>query len=203
MKNDPLNNPFRDICSSFTSLVLVSTLFLISSLPVITIGLSLSATYQAVNDVFLRKEGSVIRCFLNAVKLCWKTALPLGSILTLFSIAMLFLSHVAMAFMNSPNWLLLVYNGLILLSSLCLIWSAALIAKFSLSPLQLILLAVAMVGKHLFTTLTAILCIILSCHIARLMPPLLFLLPGCCCFLLVRLLQPRVNALTGALDKTP
>ena len=158
--------------------------------------------YQTMRDVFLKKEGAVFHCFLEAVKSLWKTALPFGAILVLFSGIVLGVENIAVTFMDSPDWLLLIYDGLLLLCGLCLFWGAALMPYFSLSAIRVFPLAVAMIGKHLFTTLTALLCVILSYFIACIMPPLLVLLPACCCFLLLHLLQPRVEALADNQQET-
>lgn len=188
-------NSLRGICDTIVSLALISILFLLLSLPVITIGLSLGAMYHTMRDVFLKKEGSPLGCFLKAVKSLWRTALPFGAAIAVFTGVLIVVKSIAAAFMEKPFWLMRIYDSLALLGVLCLLWGAALMSRLSVSPTKLFLIALTLVGKHLFTTFTTLICVLLTYLIARMMPPLLILLPACCCYLLLHLLEPRVDAL--------
>ena len=202
MKNNQAGQSLHDICSTVVTLAGISVLFLLLSLPIITLGLSVSSMYQTMHDVFFKKEGAVFRCFWKSIKSLWKTALPFGAVLVLFSGVVLSVKNIALTYMSSPGLLLLAYDGLLLLCGMCLIWGAALMPCFSLSAIRIIPLAVMLIGKHLFTTLTALLCLILSYFMLRIMPPLFVLLPASCCFLLLHLLQPKIESLADSLQES-
>lgn len=62
MKKLSVDNPFFDLMGKFGDVVLLNLLFLVSSLPVVTMGASFAALYQSFDDM---AEGNMVSAFRN------------------------------------------------------------------------------------------------------------------------------------------
>lgn len=67
----------------FSDLCFLSLLFMVTSLPVVTIGASVAALYTATAKIFLHDEGTIRSTYMDA----WKANLKQGTVLTCLTLA--------------------------------------------------------------------------------------------------------------------
>ncbi len=83
-----LDNPFLQFLARIGDMILVNFLFLICSLPVITIGASLTALHKVGQDMSAEEERSSIRTFFRAFRENFKQATAAWLLVLIFFIGM-------------------------------------------------------------------------------------------------------------------
>lgn len=92
-----LDAPIFTILSKFCDLLILSILWTIFSIPLITIGPASSALYHTIHKSFFKNEGYVASTFWKS----FKTNLKQGIILTLFCIPIAFFAFISYNFSKS------------------------------------------------------------------------------------------------------
>ena len=172
-------------------LALISLLWLLCSLPVVTIGLSSAALYHTVDLAVLQGRGSVISVFKRSLAQSWKTALPAGAICLLTGSATFFVAQICI---TDPRGVLLL--PLLACFGMMLLWLAVqlylypLIGTFSLTGQQLVEMVLQLIFLHPLKTAALLLVFLGAAAAAAWYPPLLMILPGAYGFFAAKLYQP-------------
>jgi len=83
-----LDNPFIQFLARICDMILVNFLFLICSLPVLTIGASLTALHKVAQDMSAEEERSSIRTFFRAFRENFKQATAAWLLVLIFFVGM-------------------------------------------------------------------------------------------------------------------
>ena len=80
--NSEKKNKFMEKYAVFCDMVLLACLFIVTCLPILTIGASVAAYYHSVNKVLRKGEGYLFRTYMTS----WKENMKQGIVLTLFTL---------------------------------------------------------------------------------------------------------------------
>lgn len=149
---------FMRICNFLTNAFLITILWLITSLPIITIGASTTAAYEVSFDFIRRNDLSVIGQYFKSFKRNLRQTIPTG-------IIVLFLFTNILFFMLSPNihqqiggFLSIVYLVLMMEFTLVSLYIFPLLSKFDKDWLTLLKMAFFMSHTNI---LSSLICLIL------------------------------------------
>lgn len=186
---------FFRIMNQVGNVIIVTMLWLLGCLPVVTIGVSSIAMYYTMVKSVRRGEGYVTREFFGAYRRNLKSGVLMTVVLFLLG-AVLVVDRMYMdqvptaagaAFSLGYTLLTLVFFGLIL-------YLFPVMSRFTMKPWECFKLAFLMVFRHLPSTVLFLAIAIAGVCLTVLIPaPMLFVVPGACCmaesFLMERLLK--------------
>ena len=190
------------IGAAFTAAIDIITaglLWLLCSLPVITLGASSAALYYGVVKCIRHERGRLVKSFFSAFRREFKTATLLWLI---FIAAALILSADVYAFERMGGGSAPGMIGKILLLALLAFfpWVFAFVSRFSNSVSGTLKFSGYLALKHIGTTLLMTAELLGFGLIVWLMPPLVFLLPGLVCLLLSLHIEPVFKSVTAEMS---
>ncbi len=131
------DNRFFSFMSLLGDLILLNLLFILTSIPIITIGPSLCALYSTIKKRLNKEESYIIKDYKNAWKENAKGGICIWAVLFILLAGMLlFTSYVAAHLTNLP--LLVVYMILFMWLSFTLLYAFPLQATFINTPFHII-----------------------------------------------------------------
>ncbi len=180
-------------------IITAGLLWLLCSLPVITLGASSAALYYGVVKCIRHERGRLVKSFFSAFRRDFKTATLLWLI---FIAAALILSADVYAFERMGGGSALGMIGKILLLALLAFfpWVFAFVSRFSNSVSGTVKFSGYLALKHIGTTLLMTAELLGFGLIVWLMPPLVFLLPGLVCLLLSLHIEPVFKSVTAEMS---
>ena len=180
-------------------IITAGLLWLLCSLPVITLGASSAALYYGVVKCIRHERGRLVKSFFSAFRRDFKTATLLWLI---FIAAALILSADVYAFERMGGGSALGMIGKILLLALLAFfpWVFAFVSRFSNSVSGTLKFSGYLALKHIGTTLLMTAELLGFGLIVWLMPPLVFLLPGLVCLLLSLHIEPVFKSVTAEMS---
>ena len=182
------------VLTAVIEIVTAGLLWLLCSLPIVTLGASSTALYYAVVKCIRHERGGLTKSFFKAFRRDFKTATLIW--LILLAAGVLFAADVR-AF-SQLNGVLSTVGKLLLVALLAFFpWVFAFISRFSNTVGGTLkycgYLALRNIGKTLLMTIE-LLCFGL---VVWLMPPLIFILPGLVCLLLSLHIEPVFRPITA------
>lgn len=173
-----LDGPFYKFGSMLADIMILSLVWILFSIPLVTIGASTTALFYVTTRRISNREGYILRDFWSAFKSNLKKATLLWILLAALIglIVYYFLNLTAMAEMMGSMFNVLFPAWIIILIELLLIsvYLFPLTARFDMKFLQIIKSALFMANRHIFTSLTCVvlgLAIVLGVYLY----PILFL----------------------------
>ncbi|MER0122868.1 DUF624 domain-containing protein [Streptococcus sp. ZJ100] len=147
------DNWLMRVCEKILDLVTLNLLFLISCLPIVTIGIAKISLYRTLQEVRDGRGVRVIRLYIHTFKAEWKYGLALGGIEILVSIIclmnlLLFRGQTAMVFQGMK----MLAFGLFFLMSMVMLYAYPLAARFEQSLQELLQTAFVLAGLHFLWT---------------------------------------------------
>ncbi|MBR6223962.1 MAG: DUF624 domain-containing protein [Lachnospiraceae bacterium] len=135
-------------------LVILSFMWLIASLPIVTIGAASSALYYSVVKSIRKSRGYPAKEFINAFKACIKNATYITLIGLMWGVAIFKLIDVAAAMKNTHgSFLMRVYTVLAALSIGFLIYAFPVISRFKLEFKKIMELTFVIMVRNIHYTL--------------------------------------------------
>ena len=186
---------FFKVTNQIGNILLVSVLWLIGCIPVITIGTSTIAMYYAMVKAVRCEEGYVTKEFFRSYRQTLKTGIVLTVIFPGLA-AVLWLDHSYTVKQVSivAGALEMVYLLLAFVIAGIVLYLFPVLSRFTMDVFSCFKLALFMVFKHLPTTILLLLLVAVGVVLALLIPiPMIFVMPGVCCyfgsFLMERILR--------------
>ncbi|MGT2827047.1 YesL family protein [Streptococcus himalayensis] len=147
------DNWLMRVCEKILDLVTLNLLFLISCLPIVTIGIAKISLYRSLQEVRESRGVRVIRLYVHTFKAEWKHGLALGGIEILVSIIclmnfLLFRGQTAMVFQGMK----MLAFGLFFLMIMVMLYAYPLAARFEQSLQELLQTAFVLAGLHFLWT---------------------------------------------------
>lgn len=172
------NNKILNAFGRIADVVYLSFIWLLFSIPLITIGASTTALYYTVNKVIRNQRGHVLREFWRS----FRSGFLQSTILWLGFLALLFFLRAdlkALEYLGYDNKILLyIVQGVAIFATLVLVYALCYVARFTQKLGALLLFTLVM----LFSNLPQTLLLLLVCALAALMvytsPLLLIITPG-------------------------
>lgn len=107
MKFFSVDGPIYKFMSSFMQVFLLNLCFLVTSIPIVTIGASIVSMYDVMMRMVNNEEGYVVKQYFKAFKNNWKQGIPLG-ILNLIAVYAVYLDFALFnALEDPPIWVLI------------------------------------------------------------------------------------------------
>ena len=116
-----IDNPFFAFMGALADIVMVNLLFLICSVPVVTMGASMAAMYETMRILQKRRLQSAFHCFFTAFRHHFKKSIPLWLVQLLTGVLLFFDLNVASSAPKTPAWNII---GMVA-GGLFLIWTMA------------------------------------------------------------------------------
>ncbi len=179
-------NPVMHYILKFFDCMCLSVLWLVSCLPVITVGASTTALYATVYHYIRKEEGNLLRTFLDAFRENWKrsTLLWLAALALLLLLAMDVLAFRAMAvkgeFLGRLYWLVLLLCA-VALTWFCYLFAYA--ARFQGSVKDVLKFSLILMAVHPIRSLLVFLPAFCGILIAVSAPGLLPFVPAGACWI--------------------
>lgn len=187
--------PIWRLLGSFMDLVFVSLLWLVCSLPLITIGTASTAAYDTVIHCIRRKEPGLVARFFSTFKaellrgaLCtvvWALALALLGLLLVYVMG---LGDSPMSFIFLVNAVVL---GVVVLGSL--VWVFPVLSRFQMTAGKAMTTALRLVFARLPATLAMVLALIFTVAVCFLWLFPLIVLPGLFWYFQAEFIEPAFS----------
>lgn len=171
---------FYRFMNKFGNLIILNFLFILTSIPLITIVSSLSALYYATVKTVRTENGYPVREYFEAFKREIKKGLIIGTALVLAGIIL----YIDLLYVSQSPSLFgaISYAVFILLALICfglLIYYPIVLSRFKLKTMELLKLALFMLFKHLPSTILLFIIYIAAGLLIVLIPiPLVFVVPS-------------------------
>lgn len=166
-------------------IIIVTVLWLISCLPIITIGTASSAMYYTMVKVIRREYGYIHKEYLRAFKRNFKNGCIFTTIFILWG-WILYLNRIYMGQEGSSTarYFILIYDILLFISLAIIVYLFPILSRFQLSKLELMRMSFHMAFRNLPITLLLVSGTIVSIMAVWLLPIVMTLLiPGIWCYI--------------------
>lgn len=152
-----INGLFYRLCDTVARLLAVNLLLLVTSLPLITMGASLTAAHQVCGKIVEGSSGHVFQEFFNAFRKNWKTSSLLWSLCGgLLAVVVIDLGYL-ITVKELISWPLVGLTLLFIFVSVVIQFGFPLIARYQTSFGQAIILALKLCLAHPFISLLLLL----------------------------------------------
>ena len=193
---------FHAALSALIDMIWAGFLWLLCSLPVLTIGASSTALYYVTVKCVRHERGSLTKAFFRAFRQNFRQATLLWLLLVLYVlIGLADIRILGSMGLQQSNPLYYVSRLLLLPALLLFPWLFAFLSRFDNSLGATLKYASFLAMRHLGTTLLLSAETALFLLIVWLIPPLLPLLPGAFCLLMSLSIEPVFRTLTAGRDE--
>ena len=192
------DNPVMSFISRLIDLFTLSLLWLLCSLPIITIGAANCSLYYAVIKSVRHQRSYPVKEFFKCFRQNIKASLilcPLFLLLGIITFGIYFPLSLQLWFtpvLKDKLLSVLLLAGIFLCISLFL-WSFPVLSRFDAGILQILELSLLQIIQSPLTTVIVLLLTVLFLVLVYLEPLLLCILPGLLCWLLTFLIEPKLN----------
>ncbi len=173
-----LNSPFFRLITNIGNLILVSILWIIGCIPIVTIGASTAALYYTCVKVIRHGRGYLFSSFLQA----YRSNLKQGIVVTLLGILISFVLYMDFRYITAldaaPQYLVAIYQICMTFFASLLIYLVATMSRFSVSFFQLLKLSVFMMIRHFYYTIVMLVLLITVIILMMAVPFSVLFLPG-------------------------
>ena len=184
-----LNSPFFRLITNIGNLILVSILWIIGCIPIVTIGASTAALYYTCVKVIRHGRGYLFSSFLQS----YRSNLKQGIVVTLLGILISFVLYMDFRYITAldaaPQYLVAIYQICMTFFASLLIYLVATMSRFSvsffqtgrrccISFFQLLKLSVFMMIRHFYYTIVMLVLLITVIILMMAVPFSVFFLPG-------------------------
>ncbi len=190
-----LENPVFSFLSKACDVIILSLIWIVLCIPIVTIGPNNTAMYYAVVKVVRRERGYLLREFFKSFKLNFKKGLIIGVFLTLTYVVLGF--DLMWAWSNLKNGgtkgsiLLGIFAAISILVVCFSLYVFPILSRFEMSIKQMVKASIFMSIRHLPSTIAMIIITAAGILLVYILPLLFFILPGAI-VLLNSLLMERV-----------
>lgn len=191
MRDNSMDSRFFQFVNTAADLALASILWLVCSLPVVTVGMASAALCHTVERAVIQDRGTVLRVFGRSLAESWRTALPAGVLSLLVGGATCAAAGVCLT--DAQRILLLPLLGCL---GMLFLWLAAqvylypLIGNFTLNGRHLIEMVLQLVFLHPLKSAGLTLGLLMVAGAVAGYPPLALILPGVFVYFAAKVYDP-------------
>lgn len=181
------DNPIMSGISKMANCILLSMLWLIGCIPVLTVGASTCALYYTVEKNIKNDRGYVVSSFWHAYKDNLKQATKVSAVLLAAEAVFLCDYWILDALEKSGHVfgnaciLFQVFMGLVLLYA---VWVFAMLGRFQNTVRQIMKNSFLLMIRHIGTSLAIAFCLVFGAVVVWLIPISIFLMPTVACWLI-------------------
>lgn len=176
------------VLTAISDIVLISMLWLICSLPVVTVGASTTAAYYTIMKVVHKKTGYISREFFKSFKLNFKDSLIITIVYELLMALLMYNIYTMYQAMgvDEPSsvtfYLLFTYCVLFLILLAVMIYTYPTLSRFVMKRFKIVRFAVYATFRHMLTTLLLLIVFIISFVALIVFPVCVIIMPGLCLY---------------------
>jgi uncharacterized membrane protein YesL len=149
-----MDNGFFTALSKFVDIIVISLIWLVCCLPIVTIGPATTSLYYAVVKVIRRERGYLVREFFHSFKTNFKSGVISGVIVTLLFIVLYFDRNFASSVKGTQGFVMLsIFNAMLFLLACVTLYIFPVLSRFSMGMKQLFKASLFMAMRHLPTTI--------------------------------------------------
>lgn len=183
MKFFSTEGPLYKFMMQFMDLLVLNFMWLLCSIPIVTIGASTAAASAVAMKMAKDEEGYIAKQFLKEFKRNWKQGTILWALLLVASYG-LYLDFQILGASENPSYLIIFMTvGLIFLMVICFTYSFALIARYENTILNTIQNSMKIVMQHFGRTVALLFSIALIIVVLNFTEIMIFFMiligPGC------------------------
>jgi len=189
-----LDNGFFTALSKICDILLLSVVWSLLCIPIITIGPANTALYYATVKVIRRERGYLFREFFRSFKLNFKRGAITGIIFTLFTFFLgfdLFWAWTNMSMVENSSIYFGIFLALTIMMICCSIYAYPVLSRFDMTVKQLLKASAFMAIRHLPSTVLMFIIIAIGTIGIFFIPILIFIIPAGATFL-ISLLMERI-----------
>ena len=190
-----VDNAFFTFMGKVCDIILLSIVWMILCIPIVTIGPATTALYYTTVKVIRRERGYVFREFFSAFKSNFKNGTILGVIITILFLVLHFDRQYAVDLMKTNyNYgfaLYCIFNAMGIILICITLYIFPVLSRFQMKRMQIIKTSLFMSIKHLPSTILMI-AIIFVFFLAVMIIQVSFIFAGATCALVVSLLMERI-----------
>lgn len=182
-----LDSPLINFLNKVCDLVLLSLVYVICCIPIITIGPATTALYYATVKVIRRERGYMFKEFFRSFKMNFKSGAFL-TILFLIAFYILYVDHNYAAAMTESNQQLAfimscLFNAISIILLLTLLYAFPVLSRFSVKGFQLLKTSFFMSIRHLPSTILVAVIVVAAIAGIYVLPILFIIVPALASFL--------------------
>ncbi len=170
-----------ELAGKVADICILSLVWLLTSLPIITIGASCTALYYSITKSVRKDCGHAVREFFSSFRQNFKE----GAWITLMLLPMvalvvysLIVNNLGITESSVGTALILIQCIILIISVFVSVYVFAILSRFSFSALQCIQTSFTMAARHVFTTFLLAAILLASCELIYRLPFLIVILPG-------------------------
>ena len=190
-----MENPIFSFMSKACDVIVLSLVWIVLCIPIVTIGPNNTAMYYAVVKVIRRERGYLLREFFKSFKLNFKKGLIIGVVLTLFYIILGFDLMWAWGSLKNGGTkgsiIMGVFVAIAILVACFSLYVFPILSRFEMTIKQLVRASIFMAIRHLPSTIAMLVFTAAGFLIVYILPVLFFIIPGAI-VLLNSLLMERI-----------
>lgn len=187
-----MDNGFFSAVGKLVDIVIVSLMWVLLLIPIVTIGPATSAMYYCMVKVIRRERGYLTREFISAFKSNFKVGALTSIILAFAYFILIFDLKWAREVEGTKGFFLVsAFNSMLFLITCVAIYAFPILSRFRIKTKQLLKTSLFMAMKHLPSTILIAIIIAVFALATYLINILFLLTPGLCC-LLVSFLFERI-----------
>lgn len=187
-----MDNGFFTALSKFVDIIIISLVWLICCIPIITIGPATTSLYYAVVKVIRRERGYLVREFFRSFKMNFKIGTISGIILTLLYLILFFDRNFAASLEGNQRVIMYsIFNVMLLLLFCTTLYIFPILSRFNVGVKQLFKTSLFLAIRHLPTTILLAI-ITIAFMLGTYIIPIAVLIAPALCTLLISLLLERV-----------
>ena len=173
-----MNGPYARVMNWLWNIIVISVLWVICCIPIVTIGASSAAAYYTAAKVIRGKEGTAAREFFHAFATNWKQSAFFSVVYVLVLAVVLLECYYLYHEPDVSLTFLYVFYVMALLVVANMQYLFPCMSRFTLGKFQLFRMATLLSFRHLITTILLLLLFAAMCIGVYLMPWGVFLFPG-------------------------
>jgi uncharacterized membrane protein YesL len=177
-----MENPIFSFMSKACDVIVLSLVWVVLCIPIVTIGPNNTAMYYAVVKVIRRERGYLLREYFKSFKLNFKKGLIIGVFLTLFYIVLGFDLMWAWGNLKTGGTkgsiLMGVFVAITILVVCYTLYVFPILSRFEMTIKQLVRASIFMAIRHLPSTIAMLIFTAAGFLIVYILPVLFFIIPG-------------------------
>lgn len=180
-----MDNPVFSFLGKMWDIILISIIWALLCIPIVTIGPATTALYYTVVKVVRRERGYLLREYFHSFKTNFFSGMILGIILT----AVFFILYIDLNFAKSiedPNTrfiLLAIFTAFLFIILGGAVYVFPILSRFTMGKMQIIKTSLLISIRHLPTTILMLVIVGFFVLVVRIIPIFIFILSGACILL--------------------
>lgn len=172
---------FTAVMSKVADIVLVSALWVICSLPVVTFATSTSALYYAVVKGIRKERGTPTKEFMNFFKTNWKQGVVISLLYEVLAALVVF-NYIAVTKMERASWLYSIYKveslWVVAMFIFLTIYLFPVFSRFEYTGVECVKVSILMAIRHTLSSLVMLVVLVASVMLVMRFGILIFFIPG-------------------------